>query len=398
MNLNDEGKVSKKRGRKKSNTLVQTKPNPAPKTFVHKLYNEIENNENKEFLIIWNKFDAGKSFIITDINIFSAQVLPRLFKHCNYASFVRQLNKYGFNKIKQTDLDPSLLNDQECNPTNNQNNINVFRNDFFQKDRLDLLPNIKRQENPHNSELSKDLTSILQKTFINIKNDPPLAPNEDANSFNSNGFVLQNDNEVMNKIIIKVLKLEKLFQDQFQKQQNKIDFLVHEVETLKKYVGADYESLPQPNSRSNSNHVDTKDSSDKKPSLLPGFHILLCEDDDICIQICRKFLEKMDCNITVVNDGISCIQKLKETPNKFDLILMDIIIPQLDGTTATAVIRSMNSNVPIIAMTGNVHEEDLLQYLQNGMTDVLAKPFNRRDLQEMLIRYLANKVPSMNNE
>ena len=396
MNLDDDGKITKKRGRKKSSTNILAKPNSTPKTFVHKLYNEIENNENNEFLIIWNSYDADKSFIITDINNFTSQVLPRLFKHCNYASFVRQLNKYGFNKVKQTDLDPSLLEDQKCNPTSNQSNINVFRNDFFQKDRLDLLPNIKRQENAHNSELSKDLTSILQKTFINIKNDHSLVHDDDSNTFNNNDFVLQSDSEIMNKIIIKVLKLEKLFQDQFQKQQNKIDFLVHEVNTLKKFVGADYDPIQQPISKSNS-IVDINDNTDQKLSLLPGFHILLCEDDEICIQICKKFLEKMDCNITVVNDGISCIQKLKESPNKFDLILMDIIIPQLDGTTATAVIRSMNSSVPIIAMTGNVHEEDLLQYLQNGMTDVLAKPFNRRDLQEMLIRYLADKVPSMSN-
>lgn len=376
--MNTEDKSIKKRGRKKSTSPLQNILNP--KTFVHKLYNEIESNQE---LIIWNEYDSNRSFIITDINLFTANVLPRLFKHCNYASFVRQLNKYGFNKIKQSDLNPSLLSDHKCNPTSNQNNINVFRNDFFQKDRVDLLPNIKRQETPHNSELSKDLTNILQKTFINVQNDIP-----------NNDFALQSDNDVINKVIIKVLKLEKLVQDQFQKQQNKIDFLTHELDTLKKFIGCDI----NPSSRNNSVH-DLKDPSDNKPpTLLPGFHILLCEDDDICIQICRKFLEKMDCKITVVNDGISCIQTLKENPNKYDLILMDIIIPQLDGTTATAVIRSMNSNVPIIAMTGNVHEDDLLQYLQNGMTDVLAKPFNRRDLHEMLVRYLANKVPTMTND
>ncbi|CAI8500449.1 unnamed protein product [Hanseniaspora opuntiae] len=346
--MNTEDKSIKKRGRKKSTSPLQNILNP--KTFVHKLYNEIESNQE---LIIWNEYDSNRSFIITDINLFTANVLPRLFKHCNYASFVRQLNKYGFNKIKQSDLNPSLLSDHKCNPTSNQNNINVFRNDFFQKDRVDLLPNIKRQETPHNSELSKDLTNILQKTFINVQNDIP-----------SNDFTLQSDNDVINKVIIKVLKLEKLVQDQFQKQQNKIDFLTHELDTLKKFIGCDI----NPSSRNNSVH-DLKDPSDNKPpTLLPGFHILLCEDDDICIQICRKFSWR------------------KWTARS------------LLSTMGSPVIRSMNSNVPIIAMTGNVHEDDLLQYLQNGMTDVLAKPFNRRDLHEMLVRYLANKVPTMTND
>lgn len=373
--MNTEDKSITKKGRKKPTPPLQHILNP--KTFVHKLYNEIENNQE---LIIWNEYDNNRSFIITDINMFTANVLPRLFKHCNYASFVRQLNKYGFNKIKQSDLNPSLLSDPKCNPASNQNNINVFRNDFFQKDRVDLLPNIKRQETPQNSELSKDLTNILQKTLTNAQSEIP------------NKYALHSDNDVINKVIIKVLKLEKLVQDQFQKQQNKIDFLTQELDSLRKFVGCD--ATP---SRNNSAHGLRDPSDNQPPTLLPGFHILLCEDDDICIQICRKFLEKMDCKITVVNDGISCIQTLKENPSKYDLILMDIIIPQLDGTTATAVIRSMNSNVPIIAMTGNVLEDDLLQYLQNGMTDVLAKPFNRRDLHEMLLRYLANKVPSMSN-
>ena len=73
----------------------------------------------------------------------------------------------------------------------------------------------------------------------------------------------------------------------------------------------------------------------------PKFHVLLVEDDNVCIQLCRKFLVKYGCLVTVVTDGLNAISTVEHT--KYDLVLMDIVMPNLDGATATSVIRSFDT-------------------------------------------------------
>ncbi|EGW31922.1 uncharacterized protein SPAPADRAFT_61025 [Spathaspora passalidarum NRRL Y-27907] len=116
------------------------------------------------------------------------------------------------------------------------------------------------------------------------------------------------------------------------------------------------------------------------------FHVLLVEDDNVCIQLCRKFLVKYGCQVTVVTDGLNAISTVEHT--KYDLVLMDIVMPNLDGATATSVIRSFDTKTPIIAMTGNIEDNDLVTYLQNGMSDILAKPFTKDDLYSILAKHL----------
>lgn len=118
----------------------------------------------------------------------------------------------------------------------------------------------------------------------------------------------------------------------------------------------------------------------------PKFHVLLVEDDNVCIQLCRKFLMKYGCQVTVATDGLNAISTVEHT--KYDLVLMDIVMPNLDGATATSVIRSFDTKTPIIAMTGNIEDNDLVTYLQNGMSDILAKPFTKDDLYSILSKHL----------
>lgn len=129
----------------------------------------------------------------------------------------------------------------------------------------------------------------------------------------------------------------------------------------------------------------------------PKFHVLLMEDDNVCIQLCRKFLVKYGCLVTVVTDGLNAISTVEHT--KYDLVLMDIVMPNLDGATATSVIRSFDTKTPIIAMTGNIEDNDLVTYLQNGMSDILAKPFTKDDLYAILSKHLLDpKENKQDNE
>lgn len=126
-------------------------------------------------------------------------------------------------------------------------------------------------------------------------------------------------------------------------------------------------------------------------TLRKGFHVLLVEDDAVSIQLCSRFLRKYGCTVEVVTDGLSAISTLEKF--RYDLVLMDIVMPNLDGATATSIVRSFDNQTPIIAMTGNIEDQDLLTYLQHGMNDILAKPFTRNDLHSMLVRYLKDRIP-----
>lgn len=75
--------------------------------------------------------------------------------------------------------------------------------------------------------------------------------------------------------------------------------------------------------------------------------------------------------------------------NKYDLILMDIIMPNLDGVSACHLIRQFD-NTPIIAMTSNIRSDDISMYFQHGMNDVLPKPFTKEGLMTMLDKHLGH--------
>jgi osomolarity two-component system, response regulator SKN7 len=75
---------------------------------------------------------------------------------------------------------------------------------------------------------------------------------------------------------------------------------------------------------------------------------------------------------------------------QFDLILMDIIMPNLDGISATHFIRSASQSVPIIAMTSNIRSDDLVLYYTHGMNDILPKPFTRESLLHLLEKHLGH--------
>ncbi|KAH8887074.1 hypothetical protein GQ53DRAFT_750253 [Thozetella sp. PMI_491] len=124
----------------------------------------------------------------------------------------------------------------------------------------------------------------------------------------------------------------------------------------------------------------------KKPT------ILLVEDDPTCVRIGSKFLSHMDCNVDTAKDGLEAVNKINEDGSRYDLIFMDIIMPNLDGVSATAMIRVHAQNVPIIAMTSNIRQEDITTYFNWGMNDVLAKPFTRDGMIRILKKQLRNML------
>ena len=105
-------------------------------------------------------------------------------------------------------------------------------------------------------------------------------------------------------------------------------------------------------------------------------------------------LKKLEYRVDVVENGIEAVKALELIP--YDLVLMDCLMPAMDGFEATAVIRNSNSGVlnhdiPIIAMTANAMKGDREHCIESGMNDYLSKPVRKTDLVEILDKWLQNK-------
>merc|ERR1711964_346364 len=94
--------------------------------------------------------------------------------------------------------------------------------------------------------------------------------------------------------------------------------------------------------------------------------ILLVEDDKVCARIGSKFLQAFECGVETARDGLEAVNKINHGATNFDLILMDIIMPHLDGVSATVCIREIRPNLPIIAMTSNIRADDIDMYFRYG--------------------------------
>lgn len=134
--------------------------------------------------------------------------------------------------------------------------------------------------------------------------------------------------------------------------------------------------------------------SDPREEIFPmhGKRILLAEDTPTNQQVAKIMLERLGCEVTVVEDGEEVLSVLAS--DKFDLIFMDCQMPEMDGFTATRIIRRNNTlskagrHLPVIAMTAGVMIDDREACLSAGMDDFLAKPFRQADLEKMLRRWL----------
>ncbi|MRI34886.1 hypothetical protein EOPP23_18060 [Endozoicomonas sp. OPT23] len=116
--------------------------------------------------------------------------------------------------------------------------------------------------------------------------------------------------------------------------------------------------------------------------------VLLVEDNEINQQVARELLEGMGLTVTLADNGREAVTKLGvET---YDLVFMDIQMPEMDGYQATRVIRRNmgNATLPIVAMTAHAMTGDKERCLQVGMNDHISKPLNPAELQEMVARWL----------
>ncbi|WP_460272162.1 ATP-binding protein [Celeribacter sp. ULVN23_4] len=137
---------------------------------------------------------------------------------------------------------------------------------------------------------------------------------------------------------------------------------------------------------------EARDDTETEIAAVAACDVLLVEDNEINLELAQAMLSGLGHRVSVARDGEDAV-KLSEG-HKFDLILMDIRMPRLDGLGATRAIRSGEGacrDVPIIAFSANVLPDAKARFTDAGMSGFLPKPFSRGDLQQAIARHCASR-------
>lgn len=119
-----------------------------------------------------------------------------------------------------------------------------------------------------------------------------------------------------------------------------------------------------------------------------GKKVLIVDDNKINLKVAERLLEKYNLDITTVDSGMMCIQKVNE-PNNYDLILMDDMMPSMSGVeTLHKLKENPNFNIPVVALTANAISGMKEKYLSEGFNDYLAKPIDKNELNNIVVKWL----------
>ena len=128
---------------------------------------------------------------------------------------------------------------------------------------------------------------------------------------------------------------------------------------------------------------------------LKGKSILLAEDNALNAEIATMILTEAGFVVKHVEDGVKCVAELRAMPiGTYDVVLMDVQMPNMDGYAATKAIRELQdarAKIPVIAMTANVYDEDKQRAFASGMTGFIAKPLNIKTMLQVLSEQLNDK-------
>ena len=137
--------------------------------------------------------------------------------------------------------------------------------------------------------------------------------------------------------------------------------------------------------------------TEEEETSIEGMKILLVEDNDLNLEVAQYILEDAGAEIIVARNGLESVELFEQSESdSFDVILMDVMMPILDGYQATRAIRALDRSdgktVPIVAMTANAFLEDIAKCRQAGMNDHLAKPLDMDRALRVIARYRKNEV------
>ncbi|KAI8906858.1 CheY-like superfamily [Gorgonomyces haynaldii] len=325
-------------------------PTTRGSAFIEKLYTLLTDNPSPE-QISWG--DSGESFIIQDPIEFSKYLLLEHFKHSNMASFVRQLNKYDFHKVR-TIKKPNGQQAWE------------FVHPKFRKGDSEWI-HIKRKETTQNSRKSnndEEEESELKKR-MSLLDEQQLLMNDSI-------LALTAQVRQLSKELADVRHLARAQQATIEQLRGGNQYPQN---AYSEYYPPQAYHYPPP-----------QPSYPNQVALSSKARVLLVEDNQVCRAIAIRMLERCGCQFDVAIDGLDAVRKMSSGV-RYDLVLMDISMPVLDGVSATSRIREFDRSTPIISLTASTSQRDCHVYSSIGMQDVLPKPFAKDDFVRTLSRW-----------
>lgn len=135
---------------------------------------------------------------------------------------------------------------------------------------------------------------------------------------------------------------------------------------------------------------ESKNDTEKvsKNDLFKNIKIAVVDDNKVNLVLTKKILETKGMQVTIFENPIKAIDGIKK--NLFELVLMDIHMPPIDGYEATKIIREFNTNIPIIALTASSLQDNKERAIKAGMNDFINKPYVQKDFFDIISKYVTN--------
>ncbi|MDY6802082.1 MAG: response regulator [Bacteroidota bacterium] len=130
---------------------------------------------------------------------------------------------------------------------------------------------------------------------------------------------------------------------------------------------------------------------EQSENIFEGKKILIVEDDDIGYSLLREIFAYYEFTIERAKDGLEAIEYFKHHKYAFDLVLMDLRLPNMNGFEATSSIKDINPSIPVIAVTAYVNSQSIYDSQNCGCDEFIAKPFEIKYLIYIVQQYLSVK-------
>ena len=135
--------------------------------------------------------------------------------------------------------------------------------------------------------------------------------------------------------------------------------------------------------------IESKFNDEEKLYDFSNKKVLIVDDNKINLKLAERLLSQFNMDIKTAGNGKECIELVKN--NKYDIILLDHMMPELDGVATVHILRESGVNIPVIALTANSYTGSKDNYIKEGFTDYLAKPIRYKDLYRLLAKYLISQ-------
>ncbi|KAI0223269.1 kinase-regulated stress-responsive transcription factor skn7 [Massospora cicadina] len=359
------------------------------------------NDPHSSSLAQWS--EAGDTFIILDPHDFAKMLLPRHFKHNNFQSFIRQLNN-----AKQHLLDgclPAISKRLErmMSEVSNLHKVMMAQDELMQTIVQCIVSQEKALMLSVDPQVRREYAPPVIDQSTNTVHQPQFSSNIQR-LVQTYKQVSKASGEILNNFAQAAQDLYPCMTSTSESQvQGQVVANFSMPNTFNQIAAATappvvQEMTPQEPFPYQANKGYQKDAmpAKKRPKVkgesaaLPWTwivppNVLLVDDDPTCQAIYARSLQILGCSYEIAADGVEAVKKMQS--RKYDMVLMDIWMPEMDGLSATKRIREFDRGTPIIAITGDYRESDREFYLKQGINEVLGKPLRVGELGPIMQKH-----------